>query len=53
MNAIFLTAALLLPGQPSLQSQPAAVTLTGPQATQRLAVFRVEEKEVRDFPAAA
>ncbi|MSQ93072.1 MAG: DUF1553 domain-containing protein [Gemmataceae bacterium] len=46
MNTILLTAALLLPGQPSLQIQPPAVTLTGPQATQRLIVLRAENNEI-------
>jgi hypothetical protein len=48
MNTMLLTAALLLPSQipPSLQVQPGAVTLTGPQATQRLAVLRVEKSEI-------
>ena len=45
MNATLLTAVLLL-GQPSLQIHPAAVTLTSPQATQRLSVLRVEKNEV-------
>src|SRR6266700_1005827 len=35
-----------LPGQPTLEIQPGAVTLTGPQATQRIAVLRVEKSEV-------
>jgi Protein of unknown function (DUF1553)/Protein of unknown function (DUF1549) len=34
------------PSQLELQSQPAAVTLTGPQATQRVVVQRVEKGEV-------
>src|SRR5262245_9094678 len=46
MNAFLVTAALLLPGQPSLQIQPSAVTLTGPGATQRVAVMRVEKSEI-------
>src|SRR5260370_11132131 len=46
MQPILITAVLLLPGQPSLQIQPAAVTLTGPQATQRLAVLRLDKNEV-------
>jgi hypothetical protein len=46
MQPILITAVLLLPGQPSLQIQPAGVTLTGPQATQRLAVLRVQKSEV-------
>jgi hypothetical protein len=48
MNTMLLTAALLVPGQPaaSLQIQPGAVTLTGPAATQRLIVLRVEKGEV-------
>ena len=46
MNTILLAAALLLPGQPTLQSQPVAVTLTGPQASQRIIVHRVEKGEV-------
>ena len=32
MNTLLFTAALLLPGQPSLQIQPGAVTLTDPVA---------------------
>ena len=46
MNAILFTAVVFLAGQPTLQIQPAAITLTGPQATQRLAVLRVDKKEV-------
>ncbi len=47
MNTILITAALLLPGQPaSLQMHPPAVTLIGPQATQRLIVLRSENKEI-------
>jgi hypothetical protein len=44
MQSILLTAALLLPGQTtSLQIQPAEITLTGPQATQRLSILRTGE----------
>src|SRR5271168_3075963 len=44
MQSIFVSALLLLPGQTtSLQIQPAAVTLTGPQATQRLSILRIDE----------
>jgi hypothetical protein len=47
LSACLLACSLMMtPGQPSLQIQPAAVTLTGPQATQRLGVFRVEKKEI-------
>ncbi len=48
LSAYVLACSLIaLPGQPaSLQIQPGAVTLTGPQATQRLAVLRVEKSEV-------
>src|SRR5437870_683369 len=34
------------PGQPSLQIQPGAVTLTGPQAMQRISVLRVDKSEI-------
>src|SRR5688572_7790092 len=44
MNALLLTAAAFLPSQPSLQIHPPAVTLTGPQATQRIIVTRLEDK---------
>src|SRR5438309_7217404 len=46
MHVTLLTAVLLLPGQPSLQIQPAAITLTGPQATQRIIVLRSENKAI-------
>lgn len=46
MQPLLISALMLLPGQPSLQIQPGAVTLTGPQATQRLLVHRLENKEV-------
>ncbi|MBI1830222.1 MAG: hypothetical protein HYR84_02080 [Planctomycetes bacterium] len=46
MNTLLLSSLMLLPGQPALQIQPAAVTLTGPNATQRLSVWRVEKSEV-------
>ena len=43
MQSILLSTLLFLPGQPSLQIQPGAVTLSGPQATQRLLVHRLEK----------
>jgi hypothetical protein len=44
MQSIFFAAALLLPAQTTaLQIQPAAVTLSGPQATQRLSILRIDE----------
>src|SRR5579862_9180072 len=46
MQSILVSVLMLLPGQPSLQIHPAAVTLTGPQATQRLSVLRVEKNDV-------
>ncbi len=46
MNAIYLSALLLVPGQASLQIQPSSVTLTGPQATQRLLVLRSENNAI-------
>jgi hypothetical protein len=46
MNTIYLTAALLLPAQPSLEIQPGPVTLSGPGAMQRVIVVRTENGAV-------
>ena len=49
MQSIFVSALLPLPGQTtSLQIQPAAVTLSGPQATQRLSILRTGESGFND-----
>lgn len=47
MNSIYLACALTMTlGQPALEIQPAAVTLSGPQATQRVLVLRTEDKHI-------
>lgn len=47
MNAALVALTLAgLPAQPALQIQPAAVTLTGPGAAQRLLVYRLEDKQL-------
>jgi hypothetical protein len=46
LSAVLTCALTLTPAQPSLQIQPSAVTLTGPNATQRLLVHRVEKGDV-------
>lgn len=44
MYTIFCSTLMLLHAQPSLQIHPPAVTLTGPAATQRVIVMRLEDK---------
>jgi hypothetical protein len=46
MHSMIFSAMALVAGQPSLQIQPAAITLTGPQATQRAIVLRVEDNAI-------
>src|SRR5215475_4518356 len=43
---LLVCSTMTMPAQPSLQIQPGAITLTGPNATQRLLVHRVEKGDI-------